>query len=256
MKLLHSLIIAGSLFAMITYTLENGSREIPSLPSEILTTELIKKIINVSGTRNEAQRALNNYALVKKANSEYIKKNQSVIKGLLDKRFTLTLNDFASGNWSNQNIKEQSIKILQGPTMYIQLEYLKNTVTNLIEAIKTNTNIPSNDFVNYAVLLNNAVEVINFQFAAIILGAINKFSSNFALTNDIAARNFFEQIIFYAISYYSQHQQLIEPRQMIQLLLKTGKKLFGQEFNITEIINKSRELIEPGIDLKFLESFK
>lgn len=250
MKFIYYTIFIGSLFSLNNFAMEK--EPISTLPFE-MKMEIIKQIINNSQTRSKAIETLKNYALANKLNQNYIQKNIKLINNLLDKRFNLTLKEFESGNWDDQHIQEEKLRILKKiqPTTD---QLSQNSITNLINAITTQTF--TNDIYN---ALEWAIEKKNYQLIAIIIGAYNKFGQT--AVNDYFDVAIYVDTVNKFVALFSKNQSLnTDDYYILDLLTTLGKKLFGQNF-VTAIgqntdltvINYAQDIGNKEI-IQFLES--
>lgn len=144
-------------------------KALPVLPSDIQIAELIKQLLEVATTRDQALTYLSSYVQVNKAIAAYVKNNKNEIQKLLDKKFGLSLTALASGNYDNLFIKSEVLNLLEGTV----------TISGIVDAIKNPQYAVSNDDII------NAIDEIRFFFKekkynkiAAVLGVFNHIYTN------------------------------------------------------------------------------
>ncbi|MFZ5954696.1 MAG: hypothetical protein ACOYT8_06395 [Candidatus Dependentiae bacterium] len=225
------LFLNASAFSMDVWTriqrwiIENPSAEqpkkttpLPTLPTDIQTTEIIKQLLNVASTRKQALTLLSNYALVNKEIANYVKNNKKQIQQLINKKFGVSLNMLASGNYDDPETKSESLRILEG----------SKAGRSLINAIENADQIiTSQNVEDWLISIRMAYKYGDYEIIATILGAFNNFFSQnrFTFTDDIGKHLLYE--FKYHIKEFGKDEKIT---QISNLLINTVIKIFGASF--------------------------
>lgn len=207
------------------------STPLPTLPTDIQTTEIVKQLLNVASTRQQALTLISNYALVNKEIANYVKNNKKEIQQLINKKFGASLNMLASGNYDDPETKSETLRVLEKSIRGRRL-------INLINAIKNTDQIITRQNVkDWLIDMRLAYQGKDYGIIAAILGAFNNFFSQnrFMFTNDIGKDLLYE--LKFDIKKFGKDEKIT---QISILLINTVIKIFGASFvNDTKIVRQA-----------------
>lgn len=193
-------------------------KPLPVLPTDIQTSELIKQLLEVSTTRDQALSLLSNYVRVNKTIAQYVKTNKNEIQKLLDKKFGLSLTALASGDYTNPSIKSEALYLLERSPL---TDAIANAIKNPQAAIANATIVEATD------ALRPMIKYKQFNVVAAILGALNNFYSTnrlvFDLSNGFTLWDEFKKNM-------NDFGQDKDKTVILTLLMQTIIKLFGTSF--------------------------
>lgn len=193
-------------------------KPLPVLPTDIQTSELIKQLLEVSTTRDQALSLLSNYVRVNKTIAQYVKTNKNEIQKLLDKKFGLSLTALASGDYTNPSIKSEALYLLERSPL---TDAIAHAIKNPQAAIANATIVEATD--ELRLMIKNK----QFNVVAAILGALNNFYSTnrlvFDVTNGFTLWDEFKK-------YMNDFGQDKEKTVILGLLMQTIIKIFGTSF--------------------------
>ncbi|MFZ5954422.1 MAG: hypothetical protein ACOYT8_04990 [Candidatus Dependentiae bacterium] len=234
---------------------------LPELPSDIQTTEIVKQLLHISNTRDEALTLLNNYAQVNKAIAEYIKENKDTIQKILDQKFGLSLTVLTSGNYNDPNIKAETIKVLQKATH--KYSSYSETLNTLITFIKNkNDKITIVNVHMYIGLLARSLLDKDYSLSAALIGVFDNFINH---THPVLNKNNESQFVDLLkgfISFFGKNKPLT---QILISIINQAITLFGPNFIDNEIgqhMSKSGTLFNftrttgNKAAIKYLETIK
>lgn len=217
--------------------------QLPELPSDIQTSEIVKQILNISNTRDEALTVLSNYARVNKAIADYIKINKEALQKLLDQKFGLSLTVLASGNYNDPKIKAESLRVLEEGLK--QMPAVRDHINELIYAIKNkNKIIWDNDLASYLEILCTASLSEKYEIFAATLGTLNNFFNNtrFTFTDEIGHQLLY--LVTFNINAFGKDKTLT---QISTLIINMVIKIFGPGFVSNTKIGKSKYGIKKTV---------
>jgi hypothetical protein len=244
MKFICYAVFISSLIYLNSFTLEKQIEDV-YLPAEI-QNQLVREIINTSTTRSEALQTLKNYALTNKFNLQLIKESKQFINQLLNQQFDLPLKVLAQGNYDDPIVKQKTLCVLQNfkPP---QMHSVKKSKTNLFNAIQTQ--IPSSlglfDIRN--IIYMGTIKDKNYNLTAVGLGSLNYFISKLKSQEDdfydinTFLDRFSGTIKVFIDSFKKNVYLTPEQSEILDLMMKTGIKIFGKDFS-----NKMPELLEQA----------
>jgi hypothetical protein len=211
-------------------------KNIASLPTEIKTQEIVKQIINSSISRDEALSTISNYSKVDTDLYRYIKNNTVALRQLLDQKFGLSLTTLASGEYGNPHIKQETLVILQNEYQKsgkrLGVKVMLDGLVDLVNG-KTNTrsfNQLNNIFEGLSEFFENVITTKNYGFLAVILGALKNLNQFFNFNTVLNKTEYANILNFYASQFKNNKSINAIEKQILILLVATGKQLFGKNF--------------------------
>lgn len=205
---------------------------LPVLPSELQTSEIVKQLVNISTTRDQALTLLSNYARVNKAIAVYVKTNRIKLQKILDQKFGLSLTTLASGNYDDPKIKTESLEILQNAILFldtkgsiIEIQPAEVTVNLLIRVIEGNEQVTPGRLNKFIKLLKISLAEKQYPLSAVILGALdNIYTSKTDIFSNSETRNKFFDVIGLNIKSFGTNKLVT---QILKLAINKAIKIYG-----------------------------
>jgi len=203
---------------------------LPTLPPDIQVNEIVKQLLNVSSTRDQALTLLSNYARVNKTIAEYVKNNKDTIKKILDQKFGLSLTALASGNYDDPQIKAEALRVLQNTILEFRGKEFEDTINEIVPLLQTaieNSEQQITRLDSFQTLLLISIKEQKYNLAAVILGVLDNFFSTNRLTYSNINKYYFINIIKGTISLFGTNKLVTE---ILILTINKAIKIFGPQF--------------------------
>lgn len=244
-------------------------KNIPSLPTEIKTEEIVRQIINSSRSRDEALTNISNYATVDTTLFRYIKNNKIELSKLLDQKFGLSFATLATGDYNNPVIKRETLAILQNEYQKIGKKLgVKLMLDGLVDMINGKTNTRSfyelnNILVGLKDFFENLFNTKDYAFIAVIIGAIKNLNAYFNFNTSSNKTEYLALVNSYISQFKNNKPINPSEKQILNLLISTGIQIFGKNFLLenhrtavfTGSINDYAKKINNKTVLELIESY-
>lgn len=227
--------------------------ELPALPADIQINEVIKKLIEISRTRGQAQTLIRNYALVNKEIAAFVKNNKIQLQKLLNQKFGIAPAILASGNYTDPEVKADVLDTLKHILKNIKEGMTANTLRSLVNAIEDPKKVITDlDLEAYLQLFAALNRTENYYLSTIVIGAINNFYNNNRTKFSSNIELDFISAIMKSLGEYGKKHGITT---VLNYMFNTALKIFGPNFINVQTIHDQK--LQTLLDYaKFLKNQK
>lgn len=230
--------------------------ELPTLPADIKLNEVIKKLIELSRTRSQAQTLIYNYAQVNKEIAAFVKNNKIQLQKLLNQKFGISPAVLASGNYTDPAVKADVLDTLKHILKNIKEGITADTLRSLVSALEDPKKVITDlDLEAYLQLFAALNRTENYYLSTIIIGAINNFYNNNRTQFSGNIEIDFISAIMKSLGEYGKKSGITT---VLNYMFNTALKIFGPNFINVQTVHDQKllTLLEYAKSLKNQEAIK